>query len=169
MFDSWYLIFTTSTYLQVAWFGVGWLCLIYVKRQSHAGGDQEEAKEEHLVAFWDQEREIWICSLFELVDVLEVVSGVQVYKGEGGSLVFPLLPGESGCPSGLDFGSAALPLDFGLDVAPNSTGFSPSPTSTDTGGIIKLLELQFANLIYILRVWTTINFGQRRGGQGGCI
>ena len=26
-------------------------------------------------------------------------------RGKGGSLVFPLLPGESGLPSGLDFGS----------------------------------------------------------------
>ena len=25
-------------------------------------------------------------------------------RGKGGSLVFPLLPGKSGCPSGLDFG-----------------------------------------------------------------
>ena len=75
-----------------------------------------------------------IFSLYVLVEVLtEVLSGVQVYKGKGEDLVFPLT--QESLVARPAWISDRLPrpclLDFGSDVAPNSTGFSPSPTSMD--------------------------------------
>ena len=76
---------------------------------SRGRAKQEETRRKprkSILLLFEIKRDIF--SLYVLVEVLtEVLSGVQVYKGKGGGLVFPPHPGESGSPCGLDFGSPA--------------------------------------------------------------